>query len=340
MLQLGRLRLPTNLLLAPIARYCDLAFRQTVRPLGGLGLACTDLVNPRGLLNRTRKSMELVRTEPGDRPLCVQLYGCEPEYMAEAARWCENHGADVIDINMGCPADKIVKKAGGVALMRDPDLAMRLAEAVVRAVDTPVTVKMRLGWEADGQLVASRLAAGFEQVGVAGVTVHGRTAEQRFTGTVQWDEIARVVAAVKRIPVIGNGNVRSPQQAQTMIQQTGCAGVMIGRYALRDPWIFRQTHAYLTTGHVPLPPIIHERLALMNTHFKHLIRLRGERIAVLIWRQRASWYVPKLHDEHGFRHDLRAIRTADDYWRLVERYGCPKEVELSTLVGCGGSPGV
>lgn len=317
MLQFGSFRLATNLLLSPIAGYCDLAFRQTIRPLGGLGLACTDLLNPRGLLRQTVKSMEIVQTEPGDEPLCVQLYGREPDQMADAARWCADRGTDVLDINMGCPASKITCKAGGAALLREPELALRIAREVARAVSAPVTVKMRLGWD-EASIAAPRLARAFEDVGVAGIIVHGRTAAQRFGGCVDLDRIAEVVQAVPSIPVIGNGDVRSPEDARRMIEHTGCAGVMIGRAALRDPWIFRDTHAFLTTDRTPEPPDVRERIALMNRHFEHLVRLRGERPACLTFRQRASWYTGTIGDCPQFRQGVRFIETADDYRRLVD----------------------
>ena len=181
MLSIGTLKLTSNLLLSPMAGYCDLAFRLVVRPLGGLGLACTDLVNPRGVLRRTGASMALIRTEPDDRPLCVQFYGSNPAEMTDAARYCRDHGADAIDINMGCPVAKICTRGGGAAMLADPAEATRLAEAVVRAVDLPVTAKLRLGLDSSS-IVAPQLAADLERAGVAAVTIHGRTAADRFGG--------------------------------------------------------------------------------------------------------------------------------------------------------------
>lgn len=316
MLRLGNFQPATNLLLAPIARYCDLAFRLAIRPLGGLGLAYTDLVNPRGLLRQTHKSMELVRTEPGDEPLCIQLYGNEPGPMVDAARWCQDHGAAVVDINMGCPATKITCHAGGASLLRDLPTAVRLAEAVVRAIRIPVTVKIRLGWD-DNEIVAPSLAKALAEVGIAGIIVHGRTVEQQFAGSARLEEIARVVVAAGLVPVIGNGGIRSPHDAEEMIRRTGCAGVMIGRAALRDPWLFRDTHAFLTTGAVPKPPTMADRIAFMNRHFEHLVRLKGERLACITFRQRASWYVGKLGDYPAFKHGVRRIVNADDYRKLI-----------------------
>ncbi len=316
MLTFGKLKLDSNLLLAPISNYCDLAFRLTIRPLGGLGLACTDLVNSRGVLRRTKRTLELLRTEPADRPLCIQLYGCEAGPMADAARWCRDNGAEMLDINMGCPAPKVTRHNGGAALLKTPPAAVRLAETVIRAVDLPVTVKVRLGW-CDDSIVAPALAGDLERAGAAGIIVHGRTAAQQFKGRVNLDGIRRVVEAVRSIPVIGNGDVRSPADAGRMIDRTGCAGVMIGRYALRDPWIFRDAHAFLTTGSLPPPPSVADRLEFMRTHFEHLLRLRDERVACLVFRQRISWYGPKLGHCPAFREAMRNVRSAGEFRRLL-----------------------
>jgi len=317
-LQIGNLTLATNLLLAPVARYCDLAFRLAVRPLGGIGLAFTDLVNPRGLLRRTRKSMELVESDAADHPLAVQLYGSDPHEMAAAAAWCEGRGAAAIDINMGCPAEKVCKRGGGAALLRDPERAVSLARRVVRAVGIPVTAKMRLGWNED-ELVAPGLARALEDVGVAAVTVHGRSVAAGFRGSVRLDGIARVVEAVRRIPVVGNGDVGSPRDARKMIDRTGCAGVMIGRAALRDPWIFRDTQAFLAGGEVPPPPTFAERLAVVDDHFRRLVRRRGERPAVLIFRQRVSWYAGRLGLAREVLDRLRRLSSVAEYEEIVGR---------------------
>lgn len=317
MFRIGDVQLESCLLLSPIAGYCDLAFRLTVRRLGGVGLACTDLVNPRGLLRGTVKSLELVQTDPDDRPLCVQLYGCQADELAEAAQWCAANGAVVIDLNMGCPVDKVCKRDGGSALLRQPDLAVTLARRVVRSVSLPVTVKMRLGWD-DESIIAPVLARRLEDVGLAAITVHGRTAAQKFAGRVRHDGIARVVEAVRRIPVIGNGDVKSPHDVRGMMAATGCRGVMIGRAALSDPWIFRDAHALLTTGRVPPPPTVFERIELMNRHFAHLLRLRGERLACIAFRQRTSWYTRHFGRCPMFQQRVRNISNAAEYHAAVE----------------------
>lgn len=324
MVRIGNVHLATNLLLSPIAGYCDLAFRLTIRPLGGVGLACTALVNPRGLLRETRRSMELVQTEPADCPLSIQLYGHRGDEMAEAARRCQELGAAILDVNLGCPADKVCKRRGGAALLREPRAAVRLVEQVVQAVNIPVTAKIRLGWD-DSTIIAPELAAALEDVGTAAVTVHGRTAAQGFRGLVRLEEIARVVEAVRAIPVIGNGDVRSPADARRMIDRTGCAGVMIGRAALSDPWIFRDTHAYLTTGRIPLPPTPRGRVALISRHFEHLRRTRGERSACITFRQRVTWYARKLPPCREFCRRVRRLATAREFRELIEAFPYPED---------------
>src|SRR5688500_795453 len=254
--QVGHVRLATNLLLAPIAGYCDVAFRLVARSCGGVGLACTDLICPEGALRETAKTLQLAQTTEADSPLCMQLYGGDVEKLCDAARWAEDRGAHVIDINMGCPVDKITKRDGGSKLLCDPDNTVRMVERVLKVLKhTPLTAKLRLGWD-DTCIVAPSLAHRLENAGVAMITIHGRTTEMKFTGQARLDGIAEVVAAVQRIPVIGNGDVKSPEDAKRMIEVTKCAGVMIGRAALSRPWIFRDTWSYLTTGIIPPTPTI------------------------------------------------------------------------------------
>ena len=326
-LQLGPVRLATNLLLAPIAGYCDLAFRTICREQGGVGLACTDLLSPQGLLRGTAASLDLAKTNEFDKPVGMQLYGSEPEIMAEGARWAVEHGATVIDINMGCPVDKVTKKDGGSKLLTDVSRAVRIAQRVVReleqcplgpdewarrlgnaslltsspaaALPVPLTCKMRLCWHTEdyqtGRACSPDLARALADAGVVGVTVHGRTTEMKFSGEVQLPGIARVVEAVNgRMPVVGNGDIREPEDAIRMLRETGCAGVMIGRGALSTPWLFRDCWAAQTTGAVPLAPTVEERIAIVRRFFDLMREQRDDHYALFQIRRRISWFAKRL----------------------------------------------
>jgi len=316
MLRIGNVQLETNLLLAPIAGFCDLAFRHVVRPIrsdyGGVGLACTDLLCPQAILKQNAKTQWLAATDDQDKPICMQLYGRYPDVMADAARWAEAHGATTIDINMGCPVDKVTKKNGGSKLLCEPDIAIAVAKAVVDAVTVPVTAKIRLGWD-DKSIITQTIPPALADVGIAAVTVHGRTTEQKFSGDAQLEGIAQVVTSVGKlhpnIPVIGNGDIKSPQDAKRMLEETGCAGVMIGRGALAQPWIFRDTAHYLATGELP-PPFSHaDRVRVVLDHFDNLLHHRGERIALNTMRQRISRYSPHLQPWPNLRRDARRMES-------------------------------
>src|SRR4051812_44793395 len=223
-MRIGSLALKSNLFLSPLAGYTNLPFRLTLREVGGLDLATTDLVNARSLLEKNPKALKLIETRPADRPLAVQLFGSVPEEMRDAAVVLESIGISSVDINMGCPVRKVCRVGGGSAMMTELEKTSALVKGMVDAVKIPVTAKMRLGWD-DENLTAPDLARALEDVGVAAIFVHGRTREQGFGGRVNLSGIGKVVEAVRTIPVIGNGDVTTPQAARTMIKETGCAGV-------------------------------------------------------------------------------------------------------------------
>ncbi len=250
-MRIGSLELQSNLFLSPLAGYTNLPFRLVVRELGGVGLCTTDLVNARSLIEKRAKAFKLIETRPEDSPLAIQLFGSVHEEMRDAALICEARGAASVDINMGCPVKKVVKIGGGSAMMTELDKTTALVKKMVEAVKIPVTAKMRLGWD-DEKLTAPDLARALEDAGVAAIFVHGRTREQGFGGTVNLAGIRKVVGAVKDIPVIGNGDIVTPQAAKKMLDDTGCAGVSIGRGAFYDPWIFKRTVEYLNA--FPLAP--------------------------------------------------------------------------------------
>src|SRR5688572_18543156 len=274
-MRLGPYTLSSNLFLSPLAGYTNLPMRLTLRELGGLAWATTDLVNARSLLERNRTALQLVASSPEDRPLAIQLFGSVPEEMRDAAVICEQMGAQSVDINMGCPVRKVVKIGGGSAMMTELDKTAALVSGMIRAVKIPVTAKMRLGWD-DDNLTAPDLARVLEDAGVAAIFVHGRTRAQGFAGSVNVAGIRAVVAAVKTIPVIGNGDIISPEAAKHMLEETGCAGVSIGRGAFYDPWIFRRTQHYLRTGELLPEPDFAERVRVLRRHFERYCEFYGE----------------------------------------------------------------
>ena len=321
-LRIGNVQLETNLLLAPMAGYTDLPFRLVVRAISrrlgvpGVGLAFTELLCSNAILHEATKTLWLASTCGDDKPVGMQLYGADATVLAEAARWAEANGATTIDINMGCPVDKITKKNGGSMLLCTPTSTVELARTVVKAVKVPVTAKIRLGWD-DSQIVGPTLAPALADAGIAAVTVHGRTTEQMFKPSVRLEGIARVVEAMKRthphIPVIGNGDIASPHDAKRMIDATGCDGVMIGRGALGQPWIFRDTAHLLATGELPPPLPRADRARVALEHFETLLGYRGERIAVNMINQRISWYSAHLQPWPGLKAAVRVMKSASEF---------------------------
>ena len=293
---IGPVRLASRFTLAPLAGYTNDPFRQSIRDVGGVGLCTTDLVNARAIVEGIRKTMELLATGPDDKPLGVQIFGGQAHELAAAAKWLEErHLADVIDINMGCPVPKVVRTGGGSSLMCDTTgRTVELVRKVVEAVKVPVTVKMRLGWD-DSQLTAPYFAREFERVGVAALTIHGRTREQGFEGGVNRDGIRRVVEAVERIPIFANGDVLTIPDAASMIADTGCHGIAIGRGALADPWFFRQLKSWAETGDPGPRGSYRERIDFMRTHLRRLVAWRGcEKYGCIMFRKVATWYTRAL----------------------------------------------
>lgn len=325
-LTIGPVRLATNLLLAPIAGYCDLAFRVVCREQGGLGLACTDLLSPHGVLRGTMRSLDIARTNEHDRPLCMQLYGAEGDILAQGAEWAVDHGAAVIDINMGCPVDKVTKKNGGSMLLCTPCNTVKIAEQVVRAAErasagrVPVTAKMRLGWD-DGRIVAPQLARDLAGVGVRLITVHGRTTEQKFTGAVRREGIRRVVEAVDGlVPVLGNGDVVAPSDVLTMMEETGCDGVMIGRGALARPWLFQQAWTLQREGSIPPEPDLAEKIAIIRRYFDLMLEYRDARYALHHIGRRITWFAKALGPCKPLRERLRLARGPGEVHAALDEY--------------------
>ena len=315
----GSLNLESNLFLSPLAGYTNLPFRLVVREVGGVGLCTTDLVNARSLLEKREKAFKLIETRPEDSPLAVQLFGSVAEEMRDAAQFIESRAAHSIDINMGCPVKKVVKIGGGSAMMTELDKTSALVKKMVEAVKIPVTAKMRLGWD-DDNLTAPDLARALEDAGVAAIFVHGRTREQGFGGTVNLTGIRKVVAAVKTIPVIGNGDIVTPQAAKKMFDETGCSGVSIGRGAFYDPWIFKRTSAFLTTGILPPEPAFVERIRVLRRHLDLMVEVFGEDLGCRMFRKVAPWYSKRFGPCHEFNKKIVQVSTKAGFEEILTNY--------------------
>lgn len=313
-LRIGSRVLPSRYFLAPLAGYTHLAFRTAVRELGGLGLATTDLVLATHLLHGHRKSTDLVATSPADWPLSVQIFGGTTEHLVAAAQWLEARGYGGVDINMGCPMAKVNGNGGGARLMCNSDGACRMVERVVEAVRVPVTVKMRLGWDRN-QITAPELARAFEQIGVAAITVHGRTRQQGFHGRVDLEGIRATVEAVERIPIIGNGDVRTVDDAFRMRRETGCAAVAIGRGAMLDPWIFRKLEQ-ATLGTAVTEPTADELIAFLRRHFALMWEQHAEYTCQL-FRKFAAWYGARLGVPEDLEDRLRRFESREEFDAIV-----------------------
>ena len=345
-MRFGPLTLSSNLFLSPLAGYTNLPFRLVLREIGGVGLCTTDLVNARSLLEKRAKAFKLIETNAADHPLAVQLFGSVPEEMRDAALMLEARGVNSIDINMGCPVKKVVKVGGGSAMMTELGKTATLVKGMVEAVKIPVTAKMRLGWD-DQNITAPDLGRALEDVGVAAIFVHGRTREQGFGGTVNLAGIRAVTQAVKRIPVIGNGDVTTPQAAKHMLEETGCAGVSIGRGAFYDPWIFRRTQHYLQRGTIdsPLPaapttandgangmtcpttegkllpePSFDERVRVLRRHFDLMVQVFGEELGSRMFRKIAPWYSKRFGPASVFNKGVVLISNRADFEAVLAKY--------------------
>jgi len=317
--QIGSLQFDSNLFLSPLAGYTNLPFRLVVREIGGLDWTTTDLVNARSLIERNPRALQLVQTCPAEKRLAVQLFGAVPEEMRDAAQIVESMGIASVDINMGCPVKKVVGIGGGSAMMTELDKTARLVRGMVDAVKIPITAKMRLGWD-ENNLTAPDLARVLEDAGVQAIFVHGRTRAQGFSGTVNLAGIRAVVQAVKKIPVIGNGDVTTPEAAKMMFDETGCAGVSIGRGAFYNPWIFTHTRHYLKTGEIPADPGFSARIAVLRRHLDLMIEVFGEDHGCRLFRKPASWYAKRFGPAKEFKRGITQFRSRAEFETLLTAY--------------------
>lgn len=321
-LKIGSVETKNNVVLAPMAGVCNPAFRLIAKEFG-CGLVCAEMVSDKAILHGNERTMKMLYVDEREKPLSLQIFGGDKQSLVEAAKIVDQRtNADIIDINMGCPVPKVTKCDAGARWLLDPSKVEEMVAAVVAAVEKPVTVKMRMGWDEE-HIYAVDNAKALERAGAQAVSLHGRTRKQMYTGKANWDIIREVKQAVD-IPVIGNGDVKSPQDAKRMLDTTGCDGVMIGRAALGNPWMLYRTVHYLSSGELLPEPTPHEKVEIALLHLDRLIALRGEDVAVREMRKHAAWYLRGMRGAARIKDKVNEQTTRDGMARVltdfVERF--------------------
>ncbi len=315
-MKIGNFEIKGYAALAPMAGVADKAFRELCIEFGA-AYVVSEMVSSKGLTMHDRKSDSLMQLGETEKAAAVQIFGCEPETMAEAAKKAAATGCPVIDINMGCPAPKIAGNGGGSALMKDPDLAARITEKVVQAVNIPVTVKIRAGWDEEN-INAVHMATLLEKAGAAAITVHGRTRKQMYAPPVNLDIIRQVKQAVS-VPVIGNGDIVDALSAENMFKATGCDFIMVGRGALGAPWLFRQINEYFDSGIILPEPPIEERMAVMLRHIKQLCENKGDYVGMREARKHAAWYIKGIRGAAALRQEIGSLENLSQLEAIAEK---------------------
>lgn len=313
-LKIGNVTLENNLILAPMAGVTDLPFRLLCREQGA-GLLCMEMISAKGILYNNKNTESLLQIHPDEMPVSLQLFGSDPKIVSEMAKRIEERPFSILDINMGCPVPKIVRNGEGSALMKNPKLVYELVSATVKAIQKPVTVKIRKGFD-DEHVNAVEIAKIIEEAGAAAVAVHGRTREQYYSGKADWDIIRQVKEAV-HIPVIGNGDVTSGEKAVAMQEQTGCDGVMIARGAQGNPWIFSELIAYEKTGEMPKRPDVDEIRQMMLRHARLQLQYKGDYTGIREMRKHVAWYTKGLHNAARLRDDINSVESYEELEKIL-----------------------
>lgn len=310
--KIGNVRIENPFVLAPMAGVTDMPFRTLCKEQGA-GLICMEMISAKAISFHNKNTIALMKIDPCEHPVSMQLFGSEPELMAEVAKSIEDKDFDILDINMGCPVPKVVNNGEGSALLKNPELIVQIIKSVSSAIQKPVTVKVRIGFE-NAPVDIVEIARRAEDAGAAAIAVHGRTRQQYYSGTADWDIIRQVKEAVS-IPVIGNGDVDSPLKAEALLKQTGCDGVMIGRAVRGNPWIFREVNHYFQTGELLPRPSSEEIREMILRHARAQIALKGEFTGIREMRKHVAWYTAGMRHSAGLR---RASNTIESYEALQE----------------------
>lgn len=325
MFKIGNVEMKNQVVLAPMAGICNSAFRLTVKEFGA-GLVCAEMISDKGIVLKNEKTMNMLYIDERENPLSLQIFGGEKATLVEAAKFVDKHtNADIIDINMGCPVPKITKCDAGAKWLLDPDKIYEMVSAVVDNVDKPVTVKMRMGWD-DEHIFAVKNAQAVERAGGSAVSLHGRTRVQLYEGSANWDIIREVKESIN-IPLIGNGDVKTPQDAKRMLDETGCEAVMIGRAALGNPWMIYETVKYLETGELIGEPSVREKIDVCILHLDRLIALKSEYVAVREMRKHAAWYLKGIRGTAKARTGVNSCNTRDELVRLLNELVLEQEAK-------------
>ena len=313
-LQIGNVTLPNPVVLAPMAGVTDLPFRLLCKEQG-VGLLCMEMVSAKAIYYKNKNTQDLMRILPEERPVSLQLFGSDPKIMSEMAKQIEEKPFDILDVNMGCPVPKVVNNGEGSALMKDPKLVREIVTAMAKAIDKPLTVKIRKGFDED-HVNAVEIAKIIEDSGAAAIAVHGRTRQQFYSGKADWEIIRKVKEAVS-IPVIGNGDVFTPQDAKRLVEETGCDGIMVARGAKGNPWIFKQITHYLDTGELLPRPSVEELKAMILRHGQMMLEFKGELAGMREMRKHVAWYTAGYPNSAALRNDINAVATFEELTELI-----------------------